>query len=456
MPPPLRYPDIPEDLYKRYEQPDELTFAQGDFNWDHIEYDLNIIRPIIKAIIDAGGTSYLAFWKSGDIKIVGRSGIESGWLLCDGSSYLNATYPTLFDSIGYMFGGSAGTFAVPDLRGRVPMGTGSALSITNRILGTKVGVETDFLPHSHTVLLSADGPVVIPSLVVSIDTILAQTDPTSRSLAIDPFTPGGTIDVSGLSTVDDVTGDTALSIIGDSSTLNPVFTGDPVPYTPAGGITLPTFDPGGIGTLNTNISGTVSGNTDDQSLSIVGSGSVPATHDACVRVVTDLGLTDVAPCADMHVDISAVAALLSIDPNPHNHSLSSLPLDLSQGLTGALDPPSFTGSPIFNGTPDNITASGSVAINVDDIAAALAIDPNPHNHTIPSLAIQGTASFIGNEVDPTGTVDVGGIIVSGTASGSSDETTISVSIPVMGETDIASPIYGLVQPSLVVNFIIKI
>jgi hypothetical protein len=42
----------------------------------------------------------------------------SGWLLCDGSSYSTSAYPDLFALIQYTFGGSGGSFNVPDFRGR--------------------------------------------------------------------------------------------------------------------------------------------------------------------------------------------------------------------------------------------------------------------------------------------------------------------------------------------------
>jgi microcystin-dependent protein len=41
----------------------------------------------------------------------------SGYLLCDGSSYATNAYANLFVAIGYNWGGSGGSFNVPDLRG---------------------------------------------------------------------------------------------------------------------------------------------------------------------------------------------------------------------------------------------------------------------------------------------------------------------------------------------------
>jgi hypothetical protein len=48
----------------------------------------------------------------------------AGWLLCDGTSYLRASYSRLFSSIGTAHGSNAAnTFNVPDYRGRFLRGT---------------------------------------------------------------------------------------------------------------------------------------------------------------------------------------------------------------------------------------------------------------------------------------------------------------------------------------------
>jgi len=55
------------------------------------------------------------------------SAVPTGYLLCDGSEVLTSAYPTLFSVIGYTYKASVslqglGTFGLPDLRGRVPLG----------------------------------------------------------------------------------------------------------------------------------------------------------------------------------------------------------------------------------------------------------------------------------------------------------------------------------------------
>lgn len=42
---------------------------------------------------------------------------NSGWVLCDGSPVMQSLFPDLFQVTGYLYGGSNGTFNIPDYRG---------------------------------------------------------------------------------------------------------------------------------------------------------------------------------------------------------------------------------------------------------------------------------------------------------------------------------------------------
>ena len=48
--------------------------------------------------------------------------IPAGWALADGQVFSQAAEPVLFQVLGNTYGGGAGTFALPDLRGRVAVG----------------------------------------------------------------------------------------------------------------------------------------------------------------------------------------------------------------------------------------------------------------------------------------------------------------------------------------------
>lgn len=111
---------------------------------------------------------------TGGIIMAGTTTAPTGYLECDGSSQLRASFPELFAIIGTTFGSADGThFNVPDLKGRVPMGRGTGSGLTARTIGTKTGAETVALAtaelpshthpgtsHTHTagtLAMSTDG-----------------------------------------------------------------------------------------------------------------------------------------------------------------------------------------------------------------------------------------------------------------------------------------------------------
>ena len=66
------------------------------------------------------------------------------WVFCDGSVLKIADHSALFSILGTTYGGDGRTtFALPDLRGRVPMHPGSGPGLTPRSLGEKVGTEAN-------------------------------------------------------------------------------------------------------------------------------------------------------------------------------------------------------------------------------------------------------------------------------------------------------------------------
>jgi microcystin-dependent protein len=85
------------------------------------------------------------------------------WAYCDGSSYSASAYPDLFNAIGYTWGGSAGTFRVPDLRSRTLVGQGQGAGLSNRALAGSGGEETVALTaaqtgaHNHVVAATTAG-----------------------------------------------------------------------------------------------------------------------------------------------------------------------------------------------------------------------------------------------------------------------------------------------------------
>jgi microcystin-dependent protein len=77
----------------------------------------------------------------GEIRLFGGNFAPQGWAFCDGSLVAIADNDALFALIGTTYGGDGQTtFALPDLRGRVPLhqGTGAGRTVT---IGEQAGVE---------------------------------------------------------------------------------------------------------------------------------------------------------------------------------------------------------------------------------------------------------------------------------------------------------------------------
>ena len=90
----------------------------------------------------------------------------AGWAFCDGSLMPISENETLFNLIGTTYGGDGqNTFAVPDLRSRVPIHFGSGSGLSSYTLAESAGVETVTLTvqqmpnHSHPFLVSGDAAV---------------------------------------------------------------------------------------------------------------------------------------------------------------------------------------------------------------------------------------------------------------------------------------------------------
>lgn len=93
----------------------------------------------------------------GQIILVGFNFAPIGYEVCDGHLLTIANYDALFALIGTTYGGDGVlTFAVPDLRGRIPLGYGLGPGLTSYTLGTYGGTEAVTLvssqmpAHTHT------------------------------------------------------------------------------------------------------------------------------------------------------------------------------------------------------------------------------------------------------------------------------------------------------------------
>jgi len=79
----------------------------------------------------------------GMVILFGGNFAPRGWALCDGQLLPISENTSLFSILGTTYGGDGRTtFALPDLRGRVPMHPGNGPGLTPRDLGQKLGEES--------------------------------------------------------------------------------------------------------------------------------------------------------------------------------------------------------------------------------------------------------------------------------------------------------------------------
>src|SRR5881227_1102463 len=94
----------------------------------------------------------------GEIRMFAGNFAPAGWMFCEGQLLPISEYETLFNLIGTTYGGDGqSTFALPDLRGRIPLHFGNGFT-----LAETGGVETVTLTtaqisaHSHALLATSN------------------------------------------------------------------------------------------------------------------------------------------------------------------------------------------------------------------------------------------------------------------------------------------------------------
>jgi microcystin-dependent protein len=98
---------------------------------------------------------------TGEIRLFAGNYVPENWLACNGALLAIQSYEPLYSLIGTTYGGDGRTnFAVPDLRGRVPIGQGQGAGLTARVVGGQGGAEvvtldmTQLPTHHHDVNVS--------------------------------------------------------------------------------------------------------------------------------------------------------------------------------------------------------------------------------------------------------------------------------------------------------------
>jgi microcystin-dependent protein len=90
----------------------------------------------------------------GEIRMFAGNFAPAGWMFCEGQLLPISEYETLFNLIGTTYGGDGqSTFALPDLRGRIPLHFGNGFTLAETGGVETVTLTVSQIPaHSHALL----------------------------------------------------------------------------------------------------------------------------------------------------------------------------------------------------------------------------------------------------------------------------------------------------------------
>src|SRR5713226_5314135 len=102
----------------------------------------------------------------GEIRMFAGNFAPAGWMFCEGQLLPISEYETLFNLIGTTYGGDGqSTFALPDLRGRVPIHFGNGFTLAETGGAEEITLTVSQIPaHTHALVGSAtNGSQAAPS-----------------------------------------------------------------------------------------------------------------------------------------------------------------------------------------------------------------------------------------------------------------------------------------------------
>ena len=93
----------------------------------------------------------------GEIRMFAGNFAPAGWMFCEGQLLPIAEYETLFNLIGTTYGGDGqSTFALPDLRGRIPIHQGNGFILAETGGAEEITLTVNQIPaHAHPLLVNS-------------------------------------------------------------------------------------------------------------------------------------------------------------------------------------------------------------------------------------------------------------------------------------------------------------
>jgi microcystin-dependent protein len=134
----------------------------------------------------------------GEIRMFAGNFAPAGWMFCEGQLLPISEYETLFQLIGTTYGGDGqSTFALPDLRGRIPIHSGNGFILAETGGAEEITLTVNQIPsHTHALMGSssvaqsanpANNTMAAPT---TFDVYRQETDPTAN-MAANAVSPTG-------------------------------------------------------------------------------------------------------------------------------------------------------------------------------------------------------------------------------------------------------------------------
>lgn len=133
----------------------------------------------------------------GEVRMFAGNFAPAGWMFCEGQLLPISEYETLFNLIGTTYGGDGqSTFALPDLRGRLPLHFGNGFTLAETGGVETVTLTASQIPaHSHPLLVSVDAATTPDPkgelLAQATQVMLYVEDTTNQSLSPSSITSTG-------------------------------------------------------------------------------------------------------------------------------------------------------------------------------------------------------------------------------------------------------------------------
>lgn len=134
----------------------------------------------------------------GEVRMFGGNFAPAGWMFCEGQLLPISENETLFQLIGTTYGGDGeSTFALPDLRGRIPIHQGNGFLLAETGGVEDVTLTFNQIPtHSHP-FLGSTNTATSPQPANNVPGKSTQIDLFINAIPGDPLNQAATVPVGG-------------------------------------------------------------------------------------------------------------------------------------------------------------------------------------------------------------------------------------------------------------------